>query len=225
MSVNLPVTSYETLVFDCDGVVLNSNEVKTCAFYQAALPYGELAANALVAYHTANGGISRYKKFAHFIDNIVPMLGGQSGPDLDQLLARYATGVREGLLTCEVAPALRALRETTPEARWMIVSGGDQSELREVFTARGLATLFDGGIYGSPDTKDEILRRERSTGNISMPALFIGDSQYDYRAADAAGLDFVFLSGWSEVENCEAWCEGLGIPHHHDVAALLSAGR
>lgn len=225
MSANLPVTSYKTLIFDCDGVVLNSNKVKTCAFYEAALPYGELAASALVAYHTANGGVSRYRKFAYFIDNIVPALDSQSRPDLEQLLAHYAAGVREGLLTCEVAPALRALREATSEARWLIVSGGDQSELREVFTARGLATLFDGGIYGSPDTKDEILRRERSVGNISMPALFIGDSQYDYRAADAAGLDFVFLSGWSEVENCEAWCEGLGIQYHHDMAALLGAGR
>lgn len=223
MSFKLPTTSYATLVFDCDGVVLNSNEVKTQSFYEAALPYGEPAANALVAYHTANGGISRYKKFAHFIDNLVPVLGGHSRPDLDQLLAHYATGVRQGLLTCEVAPALRALREATPEARWLIVSGGDQSELREVFTARALATLFDGGIYGSPDTKDEILRRELSLGNICMPALFIGDSKYDYRAANAAGLDFVFLTGWSEVENCEAWCEGLSIQHRHDMAALLNA--
>ncbi|SDP55318.1 HAD family hydrolase [Ectopseudomonas guguanensis] len=214
---------YSTIVFDCDGVVLNSNAVKTRAFYEAALPYGEEAARALVAYHTANGGISRYKKFTHFLDVIIPEFAAGSGPDLEQLLTHYADGVRQGLLSCEVAPALQALREATPSARWLIVSGGDQSELREVFAARGLAYLFDGGIYGSPDTKDEILRREQDIGNISMPALFIGDSQYDYRAASAAGLDFVFLSGWSEVENYQSWCGKHSIQHCLDLSALLKA--
>ncbi|MFH7588150.1 HAD family hydrolase, partial [Oceanimonas smirnovii] len=62
-----PVTDYVTLVFDCDGVVLNSNKVKTEAFYKAALPYGEAAAQAMVDYHVAHGGVSRYKKFAYFL--------------------------------------------------------------------------------------------------------------------------------------------------------------
>ncbi len=41
---------YKSLIFDCDGVVLNSNKAKTEAFYKAALPYGEQAASALVEY-------------------------------------------------------------------------------------------------------------------------------------------------------------------------------
>lgn len=51
MSQGLSVTDYTTLVFDCDGVVLDSNKVKTEAFYQATLPYGEAAAQAMVDYH------------------------------------------------------------------------------------------------------------------------------------------------------------------------------
>ena len=42
--MNFLITDYASLVFDCDGVVLNSNKVKTEAFYQAVLPYGEAAA-------------------------------------------------------------------------------------------------------------------------------------------------------------------------------------
>lgn len=48
-----------TLVFDCDGVVLNSNRIKTEAFRVVAAPYGDAAAGALVQYHLAHGGISR----------------------------------------------------------------------------------------------------------------------------------------------------------------------
>ena len=201
--MRLPITDYITLVFDCDGVVLNSNQVKTDAFYQTSLLYGKQAAQAMVDYHVANGGVSRYKKFAHFLENIVPR---QEGPDLNSLLASYASYVKNGLLSCEVAPGLQALRESTPEARWLIVSGGDQAELRDVFAHRGLTQLFDGGIFGSPDTKDEILQREFASSNVQHPALFLGDSKYDYQAARRAKINFVFISTWSEVVNWEEWC-------------------
>ncbi|WP_300319068.1 HAD-IA family hydrolase [Idiomarina sp.] len=196
------VAEYQTLVFDCDGVVLNSNHVKTNAFYKATLPYGENAANAFVKYHTENGGVSRYKKFAYFLDAIVPNV---EGPGLDELLERYAAEVVDGLLTCDVAEGLDELRKQTSDSRWLIVSGGDQDELRLVFEKRGLASLFDGGIFGSPTPKKDILDRELANGNIQQHALFIGDSKYDYESAKHAGLDFVFLSGWSEVDSWQSW--------------------
>lgn len=202
--MKLQVEDYATLVFDCDGVVLNSNRVKTDAFYQAALPYGKAAAQRLVDYHVQNGGISRYAKFAYFMEHLIEP--GHAGPALEELLSRYAAEVHEGLLNCEIAPGLKALRERTTHARWMIVSGGDQAELNQVFASRGLDFMFEEGIFGSPDTKDEILARELASGNIQPSALFLGDSKYDYQAAKAAGLDFVFMSGWSEVEDWRAWC-------------------
>ena len=203
MNIPFAISEYSTLVFDCDGVVLNSNKVKTNAFYQTTLPYGEGAAQALVEYHVVNGGVSRYKKFAYFLEQIVP---DKVGPDLAALLEAYAENVHEGLLSCSIAPGLETLRQQTPNARWLVASGGDQAELRDVFLQRGLAVLFDGGIFGSPDTKEEILARELVSGNISKPALFIGDSKYDYEAANSAGLDFLFISGWSEVKNHGKWC-------------------
>lgn len=192
---------YRTWAFDCDGVVLNSNQVKTRAFYAAALPYGEAAAEALVDYHQANGGISRYRKFEYFLERIVP--AGSRGPDLEALLEAFAGRVRELLENCEVAERLQALRYATPGVRWLLVSGGDQQELRDVFAAKGIGQWFDGGIFGSPDTKDEILARELNRHNIVEPAVFIGDSRYDFEASARAGLDFVFVKQWTEFEGHE----------------------
>lgn len=211
------VAEYQTLVFDCDGVVLNSNHVKTNAFYKATLPYGEDAANAFVKYHTENGGVSRYKKFAYLLDAIVPNV---EGPGLDKLLERYAAEVVDGLLTCDVAEGLEELRKQAPDSRWLIVSGGDQDELRLVFEKRRLASLFDGGIFGSPTPKKEILDRELASGNIQQPALFIGDSKYDYESAKHAGLDFVFLSGWSEVNDWKQWVNINAIKHSESLVDL-----
>ena len=210
---------YKTLVFDCDGVVLDSNRVKTEAFREAALPYGAEAAQALVDWHVANGGISRYLKFEHFLKEIAP--AGATGPDLEALLARYADAVRDGLATCAITPGLRELREKTPGARWLIVSGGDQNELREVFAARNLDAMFDGGIFGSPDNKDVILARELANGNIAQPALFLGDSTYDYRASHGAGLDFVFISGWTEVGDWREFTAVNGLNHVKVAADIL----
>jgi len=216
--MRLPITDYITLVFDCDGVVLNSNQVKTDAFYQTSLLYGKQAAQAMVDYHVANGGVSRYEKFAHFLENIVPR---QEGPDLDSLLASYASYVKDGLLSCEVAPGLQALKESTPEARWLIVSGGDQAELRDVFAHRGLTQLFDGGIFGSPDTKDEILQRELASSNVQYPALFLGDSKYDYQAATLVNIDFLFVSGWSEVDDWENWISRESVSTVYDIRSVV----
>lgn len=214
--------TYPTLVFDCDGVVLDSNRVKTDAFRVAALPWGRAAAEALVAHHLRHGGVSRYAKFAHFLEQIVPEHApGQQGPGLEDLLSAYATAVRNGLITCDVAARLTELRAATPRTRWMIVSGGDQAELREIFAARGLSELFDGGIFGSPDTKDTILAREIATGNIRQPALFLGDSRYDHQAARSAGLDFVFVHRWTDVPDWEDFVMKAGVPAIPDLAALL----
>lgn len=212
---------YKTLVFDCDGVILNSNKVKTAAFYKTALVYGEQAAQELIKYHVENGGVSRYKKFAYFLEKIVPNFSvNKNGPDLENLLNHYAAVVQQGLLSCEVAEGLEELRLKTKHTNWLIVSGGDQIELRKVFAERDLNKYFDGGVFGSPDTKEKILERELGNNNIQQPALFLGDSKYDYKAANALDIDFIFLTEWTEIENYKEWCEFNSISFYCNIKSL-----
>jgi phosphoglycolate phosphatase-like HAD superfamily hydrolase len=218
---------YKTFVFDCDGVVLHSNQIKTESFRSAARPWGENVANALVAHHVENGGISRYRKFAHFFETILPdhcpgAVPGVDGPGFDELLASYAQAVHDGLMTSTVAEGLETLREKTAHANWCIVSGGDQAELRDIFGVRGLEHLFDGGIFGSPDSKDIILARELEVGTIEKPALFLGDSRYDYEAAQRAGIDFVFVWGWTELADWQDFFVNKKVPWIQYLSDLLS---
>jgi len=192
------IKAYKTFVFDCDGVILDSNRIKTDAFYETTLPYGKDAADVFVEYHRQHGGISRYRKFEYFFSDILRR--DPSEGETDNLLAEYARLVRDGLLSCPVTEGLTELRAATPDTRWLVVSGGDQGELRQVFIERNLSQLFDGGIYGAPDNKDEILARELSGGNIQSPAVFVGDSRYDYESSVRAGLDFLFITQWTEFQ-------------------------
>lgn len=211
---------YSSYIFDCDGVVLNSNHIKTKAFYDVAKMYGHKAAESLKNYHMQHGGISRYAKFEYLLTEILKKPLEQV--ELKQLLDNFAHEVKKALLTCEVAKGLHEFKAKTQNADWMIVSGGDQSELREVFAKRGLDKYFNGGIYGSPDTKNIILNREIEKGTIKMPALFLGDSKYDYQAAQSVGLDFVFLTKWTEVKEYQMWCEKQVISTYSDISETVS---
>jgi phosphoglycolate phosphatase-like HAD superfamily hydrolase len=195
---------YKSLVFDCDGVIFDSNAVRARAFYNAALPYGKQHAESLAAYHIVHGGVSRYVKFEAFLRDMVGIPVTEQA--MQSLLFNFTTEVRIGLMQCEQAAGLAMLREKTPNARWMVVSGADQEELRVILAQRGIAHWFDAGIYGSPSNKETILKRELENGSLHKSALFIGDSRYDHEAAIGAGLDFVFASRWTDFQGWEDYC-------------------
>ena len=217
-----PLAEYKTLVFDCDGVVLNSNQLKIQAYYDVAIKFGanEQQAQALVAHHVKLGGISRYPKFEYFLREIMQQDVTEAA--IHQLLSTFTTEVKHLLVGCDIAPNLALLRQKTRNAKWMIISGGDQAELREIFNQRDLTDLFDAGIFGSPDNKEQILARELAQGNITKPALFVGDSRYDYQASTSAGLDFVFLSDWTDVDDWRDFCDTHQIKYLPNIGALIT---
>ena len=209
--MSLDLKQYKTLVFDCDGVVLDSNQLKTDAYYRVAVAFGasHAQAQALVDYHVKLGGISRFIKFRYFLDEIMHQPATDDA--MAVLLESFAEEIRRGLLTCEIAPGLLELRERTGHSRWMLVSGGDQAELRSLFAERGIDQLFDAGIFGSPDNKDVILERETVSGNLAQPAVFFGDRRYDHEASKRASLAFVFVSHWTELRDWKTYCRNHGI--------------
>jgi len=218
----IDIKQYKSIVFDCDGVVLDSNIVKTEAYFRTAKNLGatDAQAKALMDYHVKLGGISRYHKFDYYLREIVHQPVTEAA--IQALLDDFGRELEVGLMECRIADGLSELRETTPNAKWSILSGGDQQEIRTLFEKRHLGQLFDGGLFGSPDNKDEVLVREKAQGNLQLPALFLGDSKYDYEAATRAGLDFIFISEWTEVPNWQAYCAENEIVELHNISQLLS---
>ncbi len=219
--MQIDVKKYKSIVFDCDGVVLDSNVVKTEAYFRTAKNLGatDFEAQALVDYHVRLGGISRYHKFDYYLREILHQAATEESVQV--LLDEFARELEVGLMECDVAEGLADLRNATKQANWMILSGGDQQEIRTLFANRNLAHFFDGGLFGSPDNKDTVLAREKLNGNLQFPALFIGDSKYDYEAATRAGLDFVFLSDWTEVFDWKDFCQTGQIEAAENLKELL----
>lgn len=219
----LELTRYKTLVLDCDGVVLNSNKTKVNAYFEVAKRNGatDAQAQALVDHHVQKGSFPRNGKIEYYLKEILKQ------EVTDEVMQLYMHTFDEildkTLMDCEVAPGLQALRDATWHSKWMLLSGGDQRELRTIFARRNLADLFDAGIFGGPDTKDVVLAREKANGNLQLPALFIGDSKYDHQAATRAGLDFVFLSDWTEVADWKNYCAQNNITVMSRLGSIMAA--
>ena len=213
--------NYQSIVFDCDGVILNSNKLKTHAFGVATSSYGLEATNQLVSYHLLNGGVSRYEKFNYFITNILN-IKFQKEKFLKKLLFDYSIAIKDLLLEAELTHGLQEIRDLNTDTLWSIVSGGDELELRNVFARKGVYHLFDGGIYGSPDKKNDILITQIDKGNIKLPALYLGDSKLDHQVSIANGLDFIFVSAWTEFEYYKEYCKKYDIKSIARVYDLLS---
>ena len=196
----IDIKGYKLIIFDCDGVILNSNHLKTSAFYDVALFAGEEIATRFAKYHVENGGVSRYVKFKFFIEHFLNLnANSEVGQTLyAQLLHDYSLRVKHAMLTCEMTTALDSLKLKTSSASWAVASGSDQEELRSIFYARNLDNYFDLGIFGSPSSKLTIVRVLISDNFQSSSGLVIGDSLLDYKVSLELQTDFIYISGWAE---------------------------
>ena len=192
-----PLSDYDKIIFDCDGVLLDSNSLKTNAFREAVISYGEAAAQRLVDYHIHHGGISRYENFRWFFSEEINL------PDAEvatkSAITKFSYSVKSSLPKCQVADGLEFLKSASGYTAWYIVSGSDQEELKHFMEDANLSPLFDGGIFGSPDTKHDIFSRLIPNAGRDAQNIYFGDSALDHIVAKDFGCDFVFVSKWSEL--------------------------
>ena len=214
------LTKYNTIIFDCDGVILNSNFKKIEAYRNAALEYGasSVQAEELVNHHIELTGISRYIKFEYFLKEI--MSEKITDEAMKKLVNYLNAQVLELLKDCEVTSGLRELKNKTKDISWMVASGGDQEELRYLFKKNKIDFFFSEGIYGSPSSKHEIIEKKIKNKNF-YPALFLGDSLYDIQTAKKYNLDFIFVYGWTDLKGWKKVCEDYNLDYIEKVKDLI----
>jgi|SaaInlStandDraft_2_1057019.scaffolds.fasta_scaffold33595_2 phosphoglycolate phosphatase-like HAD superfamily hydrolase len=210
---------YKTVIFDCDGVLLNSNQIKAQAFFDVAKVYGISPAEKLRDYHINNAGVSRIQKFEYLFEEILKKSIDKK--ELRSLLDQFSVNVKRELLTCELDQSLESLRRVTSNIPWAIVSGGDQSELREVFAQRGIDSFFDRGIFGNPASKHEIIKKENLSTKKDCDLLFFGDSKYDFEVSREFQMDFIFVSQWTNLPNWQKYIKDYGIDYINCLGDLL----
>ena len=189
---------YDFFIFDCDGVILNSNSIKTEAFRKVLINEVESDIEKFIHYHESNGGISRYEKFNYFYSKII-----NKKEKLDFYVKRalndYGKIVFNELIKCDFVPGVIDFINHLfkNKKNIFVVSGSDQQELREVFRNRNISFYFEK-IYGSPNHKvlntGFVVNRFKN----KEKGVFFGDSKLDYESSVKHNLDFFFIDGFSD---------------------------
>lgn len=179
----------KAVIFDFDGVILDSANIKTEAFLELFKKYPEHQ-QAIKDYHIENQGISRYKKFEWIYKELLhkpydEKIKNKLGNDFSEL-------VFEKIMEAKAIPGamefLESLRNNTPA---YIASGTPDEELGKIIKSRNLAEFFKTA-YGSNISKEEAVDRVAERESVQYSEiLFIGDATTDYLAASARDVPFV----------------------------------
>lgn len=182
-------TDTRAVVLDFDGVVLQSDEIKTWAF-------GELFADRpdvvdqVIALHEKYGGLSRYRKFEMIYDDLLhePLTDEHSAA----LGRRYSALVLAEVLRCPMVDGALEFLEANPTGRPVYVaSGSPHDELIHTIEERSLTSLFTAA-YGSPNEKPDVIRGVLEDHRLAgEQVVFVGDAWSDYEAARSTGVRFI----------------------------------
>lgn len=198
------LNSYKTALFDCDGVIFDSNHRKKEIFIQIASQFGEAAVKIIKNHLNRFPGMSRYNHLNAFISEI--QKEGISPPSIEQLLEMYSGLSQKVYQTCKISKHLDKLKMLNTEWNWAVVSSSDQNELRKVFKEKKIDIYFNLGIFGSPMSKIQIIDSLLDNSRIYPPVVFFGDSVMDYEVAKKYNFDFIFVSDWTSVNDWKSFC-------------------
>jgi phosphoglycolate phosphatase-like HAD superfamily hydrolase len=177
------------LVFDFDGVIANSINIKANAFYHLYLPYGKKIAQKVLEHHNENGGMSRFDKFRHY-QNV--FLGKKIAPHKIELLSKkFSEMVVKGVIESpEIDGVGFFIDRCCNQFRSCdINSATPQEEIEFIVNQRGIKKYFRN-TYGSPTTKIKNLEKSLNKKDKSS-IVFFGDSKLDMFAADKLNIDFI----------------------------------
>lgn len=179
----------KAIIFDFDGVICESVEVKVDAFRKLFAGYPRQL-KTILHYHRTNGGLSRFKKFRYIYKNFLEIpLSDKKSSELGKKFAEYSL---QGVIDSKfVKGALRFLEENHKRYKCFVVSGTPEREMRYIVRARKLGKYFKK-IYGSPRTKAQLINLILKQNKLNKgEVIFVGDSINDYDGAKRAKIVFV----------------------------------
>lgn len=173
----------DAIIFDFDGVILDSLKVKDDGFRELFSEFPKEAVDCLMAYHHDHGGVSRFVKIRYMFETILHK-------DItDDTVMVYADKFSKIMLSKLGDPSflihdcVNFIKAHHNKVPMHVASGTEENELRSLCATLGLSEYFRT-VYGSPMEKKDVVGKILSeNGYNPSSAVMIGDSMTDHDAA------------------------------------------
>lgn len=182
--------SIQTLLWDFDGVILDSVPIRDEGYWHVLKNYPEEKVEELIEFQRNQGGLSRYVKFRYFYEKI---LGKKiSDKKVNDFAKQFSDYMVQKLTDTDllIADTLEFIRDYHKKYNMHIVSGSDQKELRYLCHKLKIDHFFKS-IHGSPTPKITLVKNILAKYNYDPDDVaLIGDSINDFDAADRNSIRF-----------------------------------
>lgn len=188
--VKTTAMTLSAILFDFDGTLVESLDVKIVAFASLYRRYGDDIERAAVQHYRQHSGVSRLKRIRHCHEQILGQ--APSDAEINALGDTFGRLVEDQVVASEWVPGAReALERYIGLVPLFIASATPQKELERIIDKRRMGEYFHA-IFGSPPDKTEIIGEIVKTHALEREGVFmIGDGRADYEAAVANGVRFV----------------------------------
>jgi len=180
------------IIFDFDGVIAESVQVKTDAFISLYEQYGDNIVTKVIEHHEANGGMSRFEKIklyhGFYLNKAI------TNEEIEELASQFSKLVVQKVIDSPYVPGVfQYIQKCYKKYNLFISTGTPTNEIKQILNARDIAEYFIE-IHGSPEKKSVHITQIISKYNYHPEELiFYGDANTDINAAKQAGVPFVLI--------------------------------
>ena len=215
--------AFDLVIFDCDGVLVDSERVANEVFARALR---EICGIEFTLEHMFDTFVGHSK--AQCLAKIEQMLGHPPPADLDR---RYHEDINTALETS--VEAVRGIDRVLAvlELPSCVASSGSHDKMRLTLGKTGLIEFFDGNIFstsevenGKPHPDIYLHAAERMGGQQPARCLVVEDSPIGVAGAVAAGMQVFGFAELMPAHRLHAAGAHRVFDSMHDLPALIEAG-
>tara|TARA_B100001029_G_C14938555_1_gene381846 strand:- start:36 stop:680 length:645 start_codon:yes stop_codon:yes gene_type:complete len=180
---------FKNIIFDFDGVVLDSVAIKNKVFSKTVSGYNKIIQKKFINFHLNNLGLSRYYKYEFLCRKLLKLKTTQYLKK--KLVDDYSKILNKEIKNTKYIKGIKKFIIKNKEKNLFISSGTPQKELRKICSERKISKYFLK-ILGSPKTKYQHLKYLKNKYKFSKNnTVFFGDAVADFNAAKKYDLTFI----------------------------------